>query len=110
MGLDNVLAVAGAAHGSYLLVILGLLISVPIVVWGSTVVLRLLERYPRLIYVGSGVLAWTAGKMIADEKLFHEVFAQADWLKYAFAAVVVAGVLLVGKWAKNRGKETANAG
>ena len=59
MGLDNVLAVAGAAHGSYLLVVLGLAISVPIVVWGSTVVLKVVERYPGVVYLGAGVLVWT---------------------------------------------------
>ena len=52
MGLDNVLAVAGAAHGSYVLVVTGLLISIPIVVWGSQLVLKLVERYPAIIYVG----------------------------------------------------------
>ena len=52
MGLDNVLAVAGAAHGSYVLVVLGLLISVPIVVWGSTVVLKVVDRFPGVVYVG----------------------------------------------------------
>jgi len=69
MGLDNVLAVAGAAHGSYLLVVLGLLISVPIVVWGSTVVLKLVDRFPAVVYVGAGVLVWTAVKMILGEPL-----------------------------------------
>ena len=64
MGLDNVLAVAGAAHGSYLLVVCGLVISVPIVVWGSTVVLKLVERYPGVVYLGAAVLVWTAAKMV----------------------------------------------
>ena len=67
MGLDNVLAVAGAAHGSYLLVVAGLVISVPIVVWGSTLVLKVVERYPGVVYVGAGVLVWTAAKMITSE-------------------------------------------
>ena len=67
MGLDNVLAVAGAANGSILLVVLGLLISIPLVVWGSTLILRWLERFPGLLYVGGAVLAWTAAKMIAGE-------------------------------------------
>jgi YjbE family integral membrane protein len=51
MGIDNVLGVAGAAHGSFLLVVLGLLISVPIVIWGSTLVLRLVERHPSIVYL-----------------------------------------------------------
>ncbi|HEX6017144.1 MAG TPA: TerC family protein, partial [Burkholderiaceae bacterium] len=64
MGLDNVLAVAGAAHGSLLLVVLGLAISVPIVMWGSTLVLKVVERYPSVVYLGSGVLVWTAVTMM----------------------------------------------
>lgn len=69
MGLDNVLGVAGAAHGSYLLVVTGLLISVPIVVWGSTLVLKVVDRYPAVVYLGAGVLVWTAIKMITGEPL-----------------------------------------
>ena len=60
MGLDNVLAVAGAAQGSYLLVVLGLVISIPIVVWGSTLILKLVDKYPLVIYFGAGILTWTA--------------------------------------------------
>ena len=69
MGLDNVLAVAGAAHGSYLLVVTGLLLSVPIVIWGSTLVLRVVERHPGVVYIGAGVLVLTAVKMITSEPL-----------------------------------------
>lgn len=69
MGLDNVLAVAGAAHGSYLLVVAGLVISVPIVVWGSTFVLKVVDRFPGVVYVGAAVLVWTAVKMINGEPL-----------------------------------------
>ena len=71
MGLDNVLAVAGAAHGSYLLVVTGLAISVPIVVWGSTLVLKVVDRYPSVVYLGSGVLVWTAVKMVSAEPLLR---------------------------------------
>jgi YjbE family integral membrane protein len=73
MGLDNVLAVAGAAHGSYLLVVLGLAISVPIVIWGSTLVLRVVERFPSVVYVGAGVLVFTAVKMMRAEPLLQSV-------------------------------------
>ena len=75
MGLDNVLAVAGAAHGSYLLVVTGLLISVPIVVWGSTLVLKVVDRYPGVVYLGAAVLVVTAVKMITGEALLQ------PWLK-----------------------------
>src|SRR5665647_1839977 len=69
MGIDNVLGVAGAAHGSFDLVFIGLLVSVPIVVFGSTVVLKLVERFPLVINLGAAVLAFTAAKMIVSEPL-----------------------------------------
>jgi YjbE family integral membrane protein len=84
MGLDNVLAVAGAAHGSYLLVVLGLLISVPIVVWGSSLVLKVVDRFPSVVYLGSGVLVWTAAKMMSGEPLLASVFEAVPLAKWAF--------------------------
>ena len=95
MGLDNVLAVAGAAHGSYLLVVTGLAISVPIVVWGSTLVLKVVERYPGVVYFGAGVLVWTAVKMINAEPLTKPWVAETPalaWLMYlAIPLVLWAG-------------------
>ncbi len=102
MGLDNVLAVAGAAHGSFLLVALGLLISVPIVVWGSTLIIGWLERFPSLIYVGAGVLAWTAAKMIVDEPFIAGYFAENPIVKWSFTIVLIAGVLLAGRRKKQQ--------
>jgi len=98
MGVDNVLGVAGAAHGSMDLVVIGLLISVPIVVFGSSVVLKLVERYPVIIQLGAAVLAFTAAKMIVAEPWLDAVFdapsqAWARWLTYG---VAVAGVLGAG--------------
>lgn len=107
MGLDNVLAVAGAAHGDFILVVLGLLISVPIVVWGSTLILRLVERFPIIIYVGSGVLAFTAAKMIVSEK-FLTFFEGNPVLRWSFTVVVVAAVLGAG-YVKKRNKKAAPA-
>ena len=103
MGLDNVLAVAGAAQGSYALVVLGLLISVPIVVWGSTLMLRWVERYPVIVYFGAAVLAWTGAKMMTSEPFLKDVFAAnsaATALAY-FAAI--GGVLWAG-FVKNHRK------
>jgi YjbE family integral membrane protein len=97
MGLDNVIAVAGAAHGSFLLVILGLLISVPIMVWGSTLILKAIERFPAIIYLGAAILAWTAGSMITDEQLISGFFNANPVLKWLLIAAVVAGTLLGGK-------------
>ena len=97
MGLDNVLAVAGASHGSYLLVVLGLLISIPIVIWGSTQILKLVERYPSVTYIGAGVLAWTAAKMMTAEPMVRELpLFQNPAFDYAVQALVILGVLFGG--------------
>jgi len=106
MGLDNVLAVAGAAHGSILLVVLGLLISIPIVVWGSTLILHWLERFPSLLYVGGAVLAWTAVKMITGEPFLEEFFEERRGLVNALYVLVVGGTL-GSAWLRNRRAVTA---
>ena len=96
MGMDNVLGVAGAAHGDFLLVVLGLLISVPIMVLGSTLILKWVERYPVIIYIGAGVLAWTAATMISNEAIVQEYLLEnrvVEWLLYG---LIVGGVVLSG--------------
>lgn len=103
MGLDNVLAVAGAAHGNFLLVILGLLISVPIMVWGSTLILKWIDRFPIIITIGAGVLAWTASKMIVDEPFLDQYFANPI-VKYGFEILVIAGVIAAGTLKKKKGE------
>jgi YjbE family integral membrane protein len=106
MGIDNVLGVAGAAHGSMDLVILGLLISVPIMVLGSSVVLRLVERFPIIITVGAAVLAFTAAKMIIEEPLLDPLFDASGWMptiaRIATYVVAVVGVLGLGWWTLRR--------
>ncbi|HZG55883.1 TerC family protein [Paenibacillus sp.] len=96
MGIDNVIAVAGAAHGDFVLVVIGLLVSVPIVVWGSTLFIKLVTKFPPIIYIGSGVLAYTAAKMITHEPFIHGWFAHPA-VYWAFLVLVVAGVLAGGK-------------
>ena len=96
MGLDNVLAVAGAAQGSFLLVVLGLLISIPIVVWGSTMLLHFVERFPGFVYLGAGVLALTAAKMISTEPLLKELLATHGLVTPVLYAVILCGVLWAG--------------
>ncbi len=97
MGLDNVLAVAGASHGSYLLVVLGLLISIPVVIWGSTQILKLVERYPSITYLGAGVLAWTAAKMMISEPFVRDLQVfQNPVFDYAIQLLVIVGVLFGG--------------
>ena len=98
MGIDNVLAVAGAAHGSFLLVVLGLIISVPIMVFGSSLVLKWMERFPSIIYIGAAVLALTAAHMIDKDPLFEDYLSSHKILDWALYVVIVGGILLVGFW------------
>ncbi|MBN6188157.1 TerC family protein [Aneurinibacillus sp. BA2021] len=102
MGLDNVLAVAGAAQGHTGMVVLGLLISIPLVVWGSQMIIKLLDRFPWLIFVGGGVLAYTAAKMMVSEKFIVPFFAENPVVKWIVIAVIVAGVLISGKIKKDK--------
>jgi YjbE family integral membrane protein len=101
MGVDNVLGVAGAAQGAMDLVIVGLLISIPIVVFGSNVVLKLVERFPSIIMIGAAVLAFTAAKMVVHEPWLVGFFGtDADltstqsmtrWAVYVLAIAAVLG-------------------
>jgi YjbE family integral membrane protein len=101
MGVDNVLGVAGAAHGAFDLVVIGLLISIPIVVFGSTMVLKLVERFPLIINVGAAVLALTAASMIIKEPFLSSYFSEAI-VKWSVYAVSIAGVLGAGWWVTRR--------
>ncbi len=103
MGVDNVLGVAGAAHGAMDLVIIGLLVSVPIVVFGSSVVLKLVERFPIIIQAGAAVLAFTAANMMVGEPLLDSVFDANQALRWATYAAAIGGVLGAG-WLANRRK------
>ncbi len=88
MGVDNVLAIGGAASGSIVLIVLGLAISVPIIVWGSHLIIKLVDRFPSVILLGGAVLAWTAYSMIVREPLL------ASWFESHAATKLVIAVLI----------------
>jgi YjbE family integral membrane protein len=73
MSLDNVLAIAGAAEGNLVGIIIGVIISIPIVVFGSQLILKAMENYPIISYAGAGILSWTAGEMIVGEPKFEPI-------------------------------------
>lgn len=79
MGIDNVLGVAGAANGSFELVAIGLMVSIPIVVFGSQLVLKLVEQWPIIIPAGGTVLAFTAAQMVVKESLILDIFENNTW-------------------------------
>lgn len=103
MGLDNVLAIAGASHGNMMLVIFGLAVSVPIVVYGSNWLSHLMNKYPILVYCGAGILGWTAGSMIVHDKQLG-AFLEASWapLIWLIPALITASVLIIGKMKKEQ--------
>ncbi len=98
MGIDNVLAIAGAAHGNFVLVFLGLMISVPIIVGGSQLIGRLMHQYPVLIYFGSAILAWTAGSMVLHDRIVGGwlTAAAGPLLSYGLPALCALAVCGIG--------------
>lgn len=100
MGVDNVLAIAGASHGSFLLVACGFLISIPIIVGGSTVIGKLMDRFPVILYAGAGLLGWTAGSMIGHDKILGTLMQQmaGTWAPMTLQVVLAAGVIAIGLW------------
>ena len=104
MGIDNVIAIAGASHGDFLLVVLGLIISVPIVVGGSQLIGSLMERFPMLVVLGTAILGWTGGTMIVHDRtigiMLLEAAPQAEYLLPATLAGAVCGI---GGYLRRRG-------
>jgi len=96
MGMDNVLAIAGASKGHLGLVLIGLLVSVPLVVWGSTLILGLIARFPIIMYVGAAVITFTAGRMIAHDHWLGAWFDAHAARLYVMDAVLLLAVLGAG--------------
>ncbi len=102
MSLDNVIAVAAAAKGSMTLLILGLAISIPLVIFGSTLMIKLMERYPVIVTVGAALIGWVGGETIASDVALKDAVAAAPWVHYAAAAAGAALVVGLGKWMQKR--------
>lgn len=104
MSLDNVLAVAGASGGSIPLMILGLILSIPLVVWGSTFLSRLMRKWPWLVALGAGLLGWTAGEMLLKEPYLQFLTDRAA-LNFLLPGLLAVGVVVIGyRQGKKRGK------
>lgn len=103
MSLDNVIAVAGAAKGDLGLVVFGILISIPIIVWGSKFVLKLMDRFPAVITLGGALLGWIAGDMIVTDVVVKPHLEGAPgWLHYLSAAAGAVFVVVLGTWLARR--------
>jgi len=99
MSLDNVLAVAAAAHGDFVLVTFGIALSLPLVVWGSGLLARLMTRWPAIIWLGGGVLGWVAGEMIVREVL-QRWLGEANGWSHAAPAIPALIIAALGWWAQ----------
>jgi len=103
MSLDNVLGVAAAAKGSLVLLIFGLVVSIPLVILGSQLILKLIERFPIIVVAGGGLLGWIAGEMIVtDTAIAAWVDANAHWLHWVGPVAGVVIVVGVAKWLQRR--------
>jgi len=104
MSLDNVIAVAAAAKGSMVLLILGLAISIPLVIFGSALMIKLMERFPIIVMLGAALIGWVGGETIASDTALKGFAAANPWLRYVAAAAGAAAVIGIGKFLQGRGK------
>ena len=102
MSLDNVIAVAAAAKGSMVLLVLGLAISIPLVIFGSTLMIKLMERFPVIVMLGAALIGWVGGETIVSDVSLQAVLLQNPWLHYAAAAVGSALVVGMGRELQKR--------
>ena len=111
MSLDNVIAVAAAAKGNMTLLILGLAISIPMVIFGSAIMIKLMTRFPIIVTFGACLIGWVGGETIASDVALREFSAENPWLHYAAATAGALAVLAIGKFlqTKHATKETPDA-
>ena len=103
MSIDNVLAVAAAAKGSLVLLIFGLVVSIPLVIVGAQLIMKLIERMPLLIVAGGGLLGYVAGEMIVQDPALHGwVEAQGHWPHWALPVAGIVLVIAIAKWLEHR--------
>ncbi len=105
MSLDNVLALAGVSHGSFVAILLGVLISIPIIIFGSQLILKAMEKFPIIIYIGSGILAWTAGEMIIGDPKITGFIPESLHLIIP-AAITILSIGFGHLLSKRKAKET----
>ena len=103
MSLDNMLAIAAVSKGNYLLLAFGLALSIPLVVFGSTLIMKLMERFPIIVYIGSGLIAYTAGEMIHGDKMLQPYLPDLlHRLPYLLAIILTVAVVGIGWWRNRR--------
>jgi YjbE family integral membrane protein len=109
MSLDNVIGVAGAAKGHFGLLIFGLALSIPLVVWGSKIVLSLMQRFPWIVVAGGGLLGYLAGEMIQTDPVAVPLWTSIGLPSHVLAWVGVVLVIAIGKWLTWRMEKPASS-
>jgi len=104
MGIDNMLAVGAASHGNLFLLLFGLILSIPFVVFMSTILAKLMDRYPIILWIGAALLGKVGGEMMATDPFVVGLFNPPHWVEYASMAFFVAFVCGLSKWILNRKK------
>jgi len=98
MSTDNILAIAGASRGNFWLILFGLALSIPLVISSSTLLARLMDRYPVTMYIGAGILGRVAGEMMLSDAWVRRLWSPPEALRYGIEAVLIAAIILVGRW------------
>ncbi|WP_231735287.1 TerC family protein [Gracilibacillus massiliensis] len=97
MSLDNVVAIAGASKGNVTLLAIGVMISIPLMIFGAKFIVHLLKRYPYLMYVGSAILVYTGVDMIVHEPIVHQFFLlESGWITIIMSIIITLGVIVSG--------------
>jgi YjbE family integral membrane protein len=102
MSLDNTLAIAGVAKGDVTLLIIGLMMSIPLIVLGSTLIMKIMDRYPVVVYIGAGLIAWTAGEMIDSDPTVRPHLPRVFHGTYWLPLLITVAVIGYGWWSNRR--------
>ena len=104
MGIDNMLAVGAASHGNLFLLLFGLVLSIPFVVFMSNILSKLMNKYPIILWLGAGILGKVGGEMMITDPWVHSLLNPPKWVEYAVMVFFVAFVCLLSKWIAKRHK------
>jgi YjbE family integral membrane protein len=104
MGIDNMLAVGAASHGNLFLLLFGLVLSIPFVVFMSNILSKLMNRYPIILWLGAGILGKVGGEMMITDPWIHGLLNPPKWVEYVMMVFFVAFVCGLSKWIANRRK------
>ena len=107
MSLDNVIGVAAAAKGEMTLLILGLAVSIPVVVFSSSLMITVMTRFPILVTLGAGLIGWVGGEALLNDAAIKPMINENSLLEYGVPALCAIGVVLLGNFIKNKAQHAS---